>query len=114
MKVMVNLMVKMNLLLETRGEEKEEAPEGHETWTEDTQREREDDLLEMSPERRFESRGQPQYSSGISDKNMEKMLYTYPVAEKLRADRLEESGRDHSPYTHEACKLDWAETKVDL
>ena len=98
--------------METRGEEKEEAPEGHETWTEDTQRDREGDLLEMSPEERFESRGQPQFSSGISDKNMEKMLYTYPVAEKLRADRLEESGSDHSPYTHQACIEDWAETKV--
>ena len=39
---------------------KEEAPEGHETWTEDTQREREEDLLEKSPERKYErSGGQP-------------------------------------------------------
>ena len=91
---------------------KEEAPEGHETWTEDAQREREEDLLEKSPERKYESNGQPQYSSGISEENMKKVLYTYDVCSELRDERLIEHDDEYSPYNHRACKEDFAETKM--
>jgi hypothetical protein len=92
---------------------KEEAPEGHETWTEDTQREREEDLLEKSPERNYERSGQPTYSSGMSEKNMDKILYTYDVAKKLRDERVEEDSSDvHSPYVSLPCMEDWSETKM--
>ena len=104
--------------METRGKgkkerekmEKEEAPAGHETWTEDTQREREEDLLEKSPEKNYEPSGQPQFSSGISEKNMEQMLYTYDVAKKLREERVLDDAYN-STYIHEECKADWNETK---
>jgi hypothetical protein len=92
---------------------KEEAPEGHETWTEDTHREREEDLLEKTPERNYERSGQPQYSSGMSEKNMDKILYTYDVAKKLRDERVEEDDSDsYSPYVSNACMEDWSETKI--
>ena len=79
-------MVKMNLTKSLLSAEvaDDEAPEGHETWTEDTQREREEDLLEKSPERNFERSGQPQYSSGLSDENIDKILYSYDYAKSLR------------------------------
>ena len=93
--------------------EKEEAPEGHETWTEDTHREREEDLLEKTPEKNYERSGQPQYSSGMSEKNMDKILYTYDVAKKLRDERVEEDDSDsYSPYISNACMEDWSETKI--
>ena len=92
---------------------KEEAPEGHETWTEDTHREREEDLLEKTPEKNYERSGQPQYSSGMSEKNMDKILYTYDVAKKLRDERVEEDDSDsYSPYVSNACMEDWSETKM--
>ena len=58
--------------------------DGHETWTEDTQREREEELLEKSPERQYERSGQPQYSCGLSSENMDKILYSYDDAKALR------------------------------
>ena len=92
---------------------KEEAPEGHETWTEDTQREREEDLLEKSPERKYETGGQPTYSSGMSEENLDKILYSYDVAKKLRDERVEEDDSDsYSPYISSACMEDWSETKM--
>ena len=92
---------------------KEEAPEGHETWTEDAQREREEDLLEKSPERKYETGGQPTYSSGMSEENLDKILYSYDVAKKLRDERVEEDDSDsYSPYISSACMEDWSETKM--
>ena len=92
---------------------KEEAPEGHETWTEDTHREREEDLLEKSPERKYETGGQPTYSSGMSEENLDKILYSYDVAKKLRDERVEEDDSDsYSPYISSACMEDWSETKM--
>ena len=92
----------------------DKAPEGHETWTEDTQREREEDLLEKSPERQYERSGQPQYSCGLSAENMEKILYSYNESKMLRDIWLaenEEDSRGYSPYNHQACMEDWSETK---
>ena len=91
--------------------------DGHETWTEDTQREREEDLLEKSPERQYERSGQPQYSSGLSSENMDKILYSYDDAKDLRNRWLAENADDEyavdqAPYNHEACKNDWSETKL--
>ena len=92
---------------------KEEAPEGHETWTEDTHREREEDLLEKSPEKNYERSGQPQYSSGMSEENMKKVLYSYDVAKELREERIKDDDSDsYSPYVSNACMEDWSETKM--
>lgn len=91
--------------------------DGHETWTEDTQREREEDLLEKSPEKQYERSGQPQYSSGLSSENMDKILYSYDDAKYLRNRWLFENTDDEyavsqAPYNHEDCKNDWSETKL--
>jgi hypothetical protein len=94
------------------GKTKEVAPEGHETWTEDTQREREEDLLEKSPERKYDRNGQPEYSSGMSEENMDKILYSYEYAKELRDERLAEERDSYSPYTSDACMEDWSETKM--
>ncbi len=91
---------------------KDEVPEGHETWTEDTQREREEDLLEKTEERQYERSGQPEYSSGISDENMSKMLYSYKVVKELRDEHVKGDPDSYSPYVSNACMEDWSETKL--
>jgi hypothetical protein len=91
---------------------KDEVPEGHETWTEDTQREREEDLLEKTEERQYERSGQPEYSSGISDENMSKMLYSYKVVKELRDEHVKEDPDSYSPYVSNPCMEDWSETKL--
>ena len=90
--------------------------DGHETWTEDTQREREEELLEKSPERQYERSGQPQYSCGLSSENMDKILYSYDDAKALRNRWISENTDDEyavaqAPYNHQACIEDWSETK---
>ncbi len=90
--------------------------DGHETWTEDTQREREEELLEKSPERQYERSGQPQYSCGLSSENMDKILYSYDDAKALRNRWISENTDDEyavaqAPYNHQACMEDWSETK---
>ena len=91
----------------------DEAPEGHETWTEDTQREREDDLLEKSPEKQFERSGQPEYSSGMSDENIENILYSYDYVKSLREEYIIDLGSEtEAAYNHEACRDDFNETKM--
>ena len=92
--------------------------DGHQTWTEDTQREREEDLLEKTEESPYQRSGQPEYSCGLSPENMEKILYSYDDAKFLRNRWLEENannneyGFDSAPYNNEACKNDWSETKL--
>ena len=97
----------------------DEAPEGHETWTEDTQREREEDLLEKTESDRYTRAGQPEYSSGMSDENIEKILYSYDYAKSLRDEYVQDLmgerlryGDEHSAYTHVACREDFNETKL--
>jgi len=44
---------------------------------------------------------------------MDKILYTYDVAKKLRDERVEEDDSDsYSPYVSEACMEDWSENKI--
>ena len=46
-----------------------------------TQRENEKDLLAEHVERnKYERSGQPEYSSGVSDTNLERMTYSYAKA----------------------------------
>ena len=97
----------------------DEAPEGHETWTEDTQREREEDLLEKTESDRYTRAGQPEYSSGMSDENIEKILYSYDYVKSLRDEYVRDLaltglhyGEEHSAYTHSACREDYNETKL--
>jgi len=92
-------------------ETKEAAPEGHETLTDDAQRENEDDLLEKKHDR-YDGDKQSQYSSGMSDASLENITYSYAEAKEQRDLYLVERGdSDYSPYTSIPCKADWNETK---
>ena len=93
---------------------KEAEGDAHETWTEDTQREREEDLLEKTEATQYHRAGQPMYSSGVSKENLKKITYSYAEAQELRNEWLvkhEEDARGWSAYNHEACMNDWSETK---
>ena len=91
---------------------KEEAPEGHETWTDDAQREREEDLLEKK-ESRYDEDKQSAYSSGISEINLENMLFTYKEAEAMRDKFIIESREESTylPYVSHNVDEDWAKSK---
>ena len=92
----------------------EEADDAHETWTESTQREREEDLLEKTEATQYQRAGQPQYSSGVSKENLKKITYSYAEAKELRDEwlaRNKEDARGWSAYNHEPCMEDWSETK---
>ena len=91
---------------------KEEAPEGHETWTDDAQREREEDLLEKKSSRYDEDK-QSAYSSGISDINLENMLFTYKEAEAMRDKFIIESREESTylPYVSHNVDEDWEKSK---
>jgi len=92
-------------------ETKEAAPEGHETLTDDAQRENEDDLLEKKHDR-YDGDKQSQYSSGMSDASLENITYSYAEAKEQRDLYLAEHGNsDYSPYISIPCKQDWNDTK---
>jgi hypothetical protein len=95
-----------------KSKKKEEAPEGHETWTEDTHREREEDLLEMH-EDRYDENKQSAYSSGVSDVNLKAMLFTYKEAEAMRDKFIIESREEsqYLPYVSHNVDEDWAKQK---
>jgi len=93
--------------------EEETAEDVHETWTEDTFRDSEEQLLETTVDQWGES-SQARFSSGVSDINIKKMIYTYKDAVALRATQiagLSDLDTKYSPYTSPECKADWKETK---
>ena len=94
-------------------EEKPTMADKHSPWTEDTFREREEDLLQKKEQRHGETQ-QSTYSSGITDINLDKMLFTWKQAQALRNEYME-SGDDYdryeNPYQHEYCERDWNEKK---
>lgn len=98
--------------METRGEEIEETPEGHETFTEENQRANEKDLLEHQTDR-YDRDGQSVYSSGISDTNMEKVTYSYTEVKAFREKHMDENpemnyaGESSYPYRSAPCRADW-------
>ena len=108
------------------GEEQEGAGEGdsvpskengdaHETWTEDSFRDNEEELLETQKNRNDSSTTQSKFSCGISDLNIKNMVYSYKQAEAMRSEYLDqhvyESDKAHSPYLSLECKKDWNENK---
>ena len=96
-------------------EEVEESESGHETYTEDTFRENEEELLEKKEDRYEDEAKQSAFSSGISDINLEKILYSYKDANEMRIAHIEdiqEHEYEYAPYLSVNCKEDWTETKV--
>lgn len=96
----------------------EDQTEGHVTWTENTQRENEKDLLAEHVERnKYERSGQPEYSSGVSDTNLERMTYSYAKAKALRETMMTDkpetnyAGESSYPYESLECKEDWSNVK---
>jgi hypothetical protein len=97
--------------------EKEEREPGHETYTEDTFRENEEELLEKKEDRYEDEAKQSTFSSGISDVNLNKILYSYKDANEMRMihmEELREGELEYTPYTSVPCKDDWTETKASF
>jgi len=96
--------------------ESTEKPKKHETWTEDTFREREEDLLDVKKDR-YGNEKQCSYSSGITNKNLDNILYSWDDAQALRKDWIENAD-DYdtykSAYINEDCKKDWIKSKPHL
>ena len=106
---------------EGEGEEtKEPAEPGHETWTEDTFRENESELLEKQEDRYNDNKKQSLYSSGISDANLKNMLFTYKEADKIRLEWMvehigdNEYDRSGCAYTSTDVKEDWIKSKPGM
>ena len=97
---------------ETDADQKELTEEGHETFTEENQRANEKDLLEHKTDR-YDRDGQSQYSSGISDTNMEKITYSYAEVKQMRENLMYEvpetnyAGDSSYPYRSTPCREDW-------
>jgi len=100
---------------ESPAEEEIETESKHETWTEDTQRKREEDLLEKTTDR-YDSPKQSRYSSGISDENLEKICFSFKEAEEQRTEWIENhpSDLEYSAYGNDGVKNDWITTKPEL
>ena len=101
--------------METRGEEEIKTDSKHETWTEDNFRENEEELLEKSKDRNGDSK-QSLYSAGISDKNLEKIVFSYKEAQELRQAWMDEheSEVEFSAYGSQGVKTDWETSKPGL
>ena len=94
----------------------EEKSDAHETWTEDSFRNNEDELLETKPSNDWNNSDQVQskFSCGISDLNIKNMVYSYKQAEAMRAeyvDDMDSRDKSHSPYLSSECKKDWNSNK---
>ena len=97
--------------------EKEEREPGHETFTDDAFRENEEELLEKKEDRYEDEAKQSAFSSGISDVNLNKILYSYKDANEMRIDYIEEmrdGELEYTPYLCVPCKDDWIETKMSF
>ena len=97
--------------------EKDKAPvePGHETFTDDTFRENEENLLDKETDR-YDNNRQSQFSSGISDVNLKNMLFTYKEAEaareKFMVEKLTERDYEYCAYVSHKCKEDWNKSKA--
>ena len=99
---------------EGEGEEtKEPAEPGHETWTEDTFRENESELLEKQDDRYNDNQKQSLYSSGISDVNLKNMLFTYKEADEMRTEWMLENSIMDNEYDRSGCAYTSADVKED-
>ena len=97
-------------------ETEEKKSDKHSPWTEENFRENEKDLLETKEDRNGEER-QSAYSAGISEANLEKIVYTYKEAKAFRdgwIEELDSYDRENCAYTNEKCKEDWEKSKGAL
>ena len=86
----------------------------HETWTEDTFREKEEELLQQSPSPYSDKVSQAKFSSGVSDLNVNAMIYPYKEAAAMRTEYLASTPVDelpYCPYFSLECKEDFNATK---
>ena len=98
---------------ETSEAAEEKTDDAHETWTEDTFRDSEDQLLETRTDQWGEAT-QSRFSSGVSDINIKRMVYSYKEADEMRKEYLintPSSNLPWCPYTSTPCKNDWTEVK---
>ena len=99
---------------ESEGEETKEPVEpGHETFTDDTFRENESELLEKQEDRYNDDNKQSLYSSGISDVNLKNMLFTYKEAEEMRSTWMVENSIMDNEYDRSGCAYTSADVKED-
>ena len=99
---------------EEKAEEKKS--DKHSPWTEENFRENEKDLLESKEDRHDKESKQSMYSSGITEENLEKIVFTYKEAAAMRIEWCEENENDiqHSAYGNPAVKTDWEKSKAGL
>ena len=87
----------------------------HSPWTEENFRENEEDLLETSKDDRKEDR-QSEYSAGISQENLDKIVFSYKEANDMRMEWMNDNidEIEYSPYGNPDCENDWAKSKPGL
>jgi len=100
---------------EKQEEKQEKVLDKHSPWTEDAQRENEEDLLEQDSTKNGESQ-QSEYSAGISQENLEKIVFSYKEANEMRSEWCEknEDEIEYSAYGNPQVKDDWNKSKPGL
>jgi len=101
---------------ESKESKTEEKPvDKHSPWTEETFREKEEELLEKKESKHEESK-QSTYSSGITEKNLEKIVFSYKEAAAMRIEWCEENPNEieYSAYGNPAVTTDWEKSKPSL
>ena len=104
---------------DSESEEKEtedKKSDKHSPWTEENFRENEKDLLESKEDKYDKETKQSMYSSGISEENLEKIVFTYKEAAAKRMEWCEEnpSEMEYSAYGNPKVKEDWEKSKAGL
>jgi hypothetical protein len=97
-------------------ETEEKKSDKHSPWTEENFRKNEKDLLETKEDKYDKETKQSTYSAGISDENLEKIVFTYKEAAAKRIEWCEENQRDieYSAYGNPAVTADWEKSKPGL
>ena len=97
-------------------EETDSSDSSHETWTEDTFREKEEELLQQVPNPYSKEVSQAKFSSGVSDLNVKAMVYPYKEAQAMREEYIATNLNsphllEYCPYTSAECREDFNATK---
>ena len=93
-------------------EETDSSDSSHETWTEDTFREKEEELLQQVPNPYSKEVSQAKFSSGVSDLNVKAMVYPYKEAQAMREEYI--ATKIDSPHLLEYCPYTSAECREDF
>ena len=93
-------------------EETDSSDSSHETWTEDTFREKEEELLQQVPNPYSKEVSQAKFSSGVSDLNVKAMVYPYKEAQAMREEYI--ATKINSPHLLEYCPYTSAECREDF